>query len=54
MKKADFAPRIQGDAHCPGDSYDAALCQHRADALGDTQVAINQLQEALRCPVANQ
>jgi hypothetical protein len=29
------------------------FCGHRADALRDTQVALNQLQEALRCPAAN-
>jgi len=28
------------------------FCGHRADALRDTQVALNQLQEALRCPAA--
>jgi hypothetical protein len=29
------------------------FCGHRADALRDTQVAMSQLQEALRCPAAN-
>jgi len=29
------------------------FCGHRADALRDTQAALNQLQEAMRCPAAN-
>ena len=29
------------------------FCGHRVDALRDTQAALNQLQEALRCPAAN-